>query len=626
MTTASRNQHINELRSRIKLLEIQQGESGQHMHDKLLMLLVTESIQQADSIAMLLRGVLERMSVVLDLPFAAFCEASKGSVIPLEIYQHEGEGTNEEYVFSLSAEVTDELKNGPVFMHRGTEKFSEIQFKEEPKLKPQILALFPFQSIYIPFGVFVFFDDVKKIESLKLSSLVIQQLVSYALEKYEKLQLIDELKQLNQSFEEELDHRTQEIQKKYTRLEESTKMVQKRVKKPIPDLTKKEDDFGLLNSFLKSIGVEMRTPLNGIMGFAELIRDNDLSGAEKNKYIDIIKSCGKSLVKIVDDAKEFSSIKSGQVLLSKKEFALAPFMTDLYDHYKKDELFRQREKLELRINININGSTKIIADRDKLMLVLTNLIGNSIKFTGTGYIEFGCNIREPKSKRAKGKKFEVLFFVKDTGVGIAEDHWDKVYNEFYKVEHEISKLFGGLGLGLTIAKSLVEMMNGKLWFESDPGKETVFYFTIPEAMILSEAELEVLSEIESEKLIDWSNKKILIVEDDPMSVIYLKEALKSTGAQIMHVGDGTAAVELVNSETHIDCILMDIKLPGISGFEATKQIKSFSKVPIIAQTAYAMADDYKKIIQVGCDDYVSKPINRRKLLKKINDVFTRDTI
>jgi len=192
------------------------------------------------------------------------------------------------------------------------------------------------------------------------------------------------------------------------------------------------------------------------------------------------------------------------------------------------------------------------------------------------------------------------------------------------VEHEISKLYGGLGLGLTIAKVLVEMMGGKIWFDSDPGKGSSFYFSVPEAMDVTEYDLEILAENGLDKLLDWSKKKILIVEDDPMSVIYLKEAIKSTGAQLMHASDGKSAVDIVNSGIPIDLILMDIKLPGMSGYEATRRIKSVSDIPIIAQTAYAMADDYKKILQVGCDDYISKPINRKKLLKKIQDIFTKD--
>jgi len=625
MTTTSRNQSINDLRARIKLLERQQSGSSQHLQEKLLMQLVGEAIQQADTPEDLLLQVLERTTVILDLPLGAFYEVIDNKALPVEVYDLNMTPRSKSYGFGFDRQIAAELKKGPLILSYDEDDFSRIRFESYVAVAPRSIAMFPFQSLYIPFGLFVLYGHEPDKEIILSVSPVIRQLLQFTVEKLEKLKLMQELKDLNHSFDEELERRTGELKSSNEKLRQQIQDLQKKQKQtPGKEITNGQGEPGLLHSFLRSIGLEIRTPLNGIMGFAELIRDNSLSTQEQNNYVDIIKSCGKSLVKIVDDALEFSMIKLRQLDLNRTEFPLAPFMTELYDHYKKDELFRRRENLELRINLNINGTSLIFADRDKLKLILTNLIGNAIKFTESGFIEFGCTIQEPKSKRSKAKKQDVIFFVKDTGVGISKENADKIFHEFYKVEHEISKLYGGLGLGLTIAKVLVEMMGGKIWFDSDPGKGSSFYFSVPEAMDVTEYDLEILAENGLDKLLDWSKKKILIVEDDPMSVIYLKEAIKSTGAQLMHASDGKSAVDIVNSGIPIDLILMDIKLPGMSGYEATRRIKSVSDIPIIAQTAYAMADDYKKILQVGCDDYISKPINRKKLLKKIQDIFTKD--
>lgn len=621
MATTGRNQIVNELKARIKLLEKQKGGAEQHMREKLLVSLVSESIQNASEPDQLLYNVLERMAVVLDVPLGACCEIIDYELLPIEIFNYPPQNKPDNCGFKINKQMAAELTKGPQLLQKGSEKFSKIKFDKDFTPEPQFIAMFPFQTLYFPFGTFVFFEFEKKREQFVGLSSTIQHLINFAVEKLEKLKLVEELKELNYSFEGKLDHRTRTLKKKIVELE---RKIEKEPEKTTPvqaPQIPENDITSLQHFFLKSIGVEIRTPLNGIMGFAELLRGNGLEPGEVNNYIDIIKSCGKSLMKIVDDAQEYSMIISDKATLRKTEFMLSPFMSDLYDRYKKDELFRQRENLELKINLDVNGSSIFEGDKDKLMLVLTNLIGNAIKFTDKGSIEFGCSVENLKGNHLENKNQDVLFFVKDTGIGIGDTHKDLVYQEFYKVEHEISKLYGGLGLGLTIAKSLVELMGGKIWFNSEKGKGSDFYFTVPDSLQVSMAELDALNGYNEENYFNWKNKQILIVEDDPMSVIYLKEALKSTMVKIIHVGNGKSAVEMLSSGAPIDLILMDIKLPGISGYEATQQIKTFSDVPIIAQTAYAMADDYKKIIQVGCDDYVSKPINRRKLLKKINDLF-----
>ncbi|MFU8844505.1 MAG: ATP-binding protein, partial [Bacteroidales bacterium] len=338
----------------------------------------------------------------------------------------------------------------------------------------------------------------------------------------------------------------------------------------------------------------------------------------------IIKSCGKSLMKMVDDAVDYSWLISGNLTLNKKEFAIAPFFSRLYDHFKMDELLRQRENLILKLNINIPVNQKIMTDQDRLWQVMSNLIGNAIKFTGAGVIEMGCNIGKIPNSTMKGAKSDLILFVKDTGIGINPSAIDHIFDPFFKVEHEISELIGGIGLGLTIAKEITQMMGGDIWVESsDRQAGSEFYLALPNVLV-NAAEDEVVGiEPSARDQINWMDKLFLIVEDDEMSYLYLKEILKPTHARLLHAKTGPQAVEMFKGNDEIDLVLMDIKLPGMSGYEATKKVKEIRDVPVIAQTAYAMADDQKKSMEVGCDEYISKPISRKKLLSVI-DILLKD--
>jgi len=620
---SSQDSIINELKARVKIFEKQNELYAGHMEEKLLLWLVSESIKQSDGVEDLLSNILERISVILDIPVSACCRVSEYNLLPVKTFNILSDKEEEKCSLEISNELGEKLNEGPIILDKKSEQFNKVKFTKGFKRKPQLIAMFPFQSLYIPFGVFVFIEDAKGKDSLTTCQMVIQQLINMAVEKLEKLSLLHELKELNYSFDDKLRVRTEELQSNIEKLTSEIEALKKQPKSKTTKLSPDQDKGNANLSFLKNIGVEVRAPLNAILGFSEIIRDDSLPAREKNNFIDIIKSCGKSLMKIVDDSYEYATLKARDEVFELSEFALTPFMTDIYDQYKKDELFKQRESLVLKLNINLNGATIVFANQEKLKLILTNLIGNAIKITENGFVEFGCFIEGNKDSPAGQEKMDLKFFIKDTGVGISDVHTDNVFDEFFKVEHEISKLYGGLGLGLTIAKELVEKMGGKIWFESREHEGSEFYFIIPECVVVPQPEVQPDNRITDKSIYNWEGKKILIVEDDAMSFVYLKEVLKFTNVQILHATDGKKAIEMAAASADLDLILMDIKLPGISGYDATRQIKSFSDVPVIAQTAYAMADDYKKIIQVGCDDYISKPLNRRNLLKKIDAVFKK---
>ena len=615
---------INELKMRLELLEKQNEQKAYLMQEKLLFWLVGESIRESQEEKELLNNFLERISELMDVPISLAFRVEGSELLPLAVYSLQDRLPTKKYDIQISTQLLSLITDEPLIVTKNSPNFADISFNEGFDSKPRLVSFFPIKSSYIPFGLFIFIEEEKDKDSISSVKLMIQQLIFLLVEKHEKIKLNEELKSLNNQFELKLKEKERELEARFqsNKIEINDKELHK--EKAAPKSIAKDLQPDSIIELLKNIGVEMRTPLNGIQGFAELLRDDELNSEEKNHFIDIIKSCGKSLLKIVEDAISYSVIKSDQVQIIEDKIDLTSFMTELYDQFKKDELFRQRDNLDIKLNINVNGLRIINTDSHKLNQIFTNLIGNSIKFTSKGVIEIGCNILSEKVNEHSKPK-ELLFYVKDTGVGIEDEIKDNIYDEFFKVEHEISRLYGGIGLGLSITQKLVYMLGGRIWFETKVGEGTQFYFTLPISVLETENNKLKNAREGFDLGYNWEDRKLLIVEDDAMSYLFLREILKPTKIIILHAPDGRSAIDIVTENLDIDLILMDIKLPGISGYEATKQIKKIIDIPVIAQTAYAMLDDHTKILEAGCDDYISKPINRRNLLRIIDLYLKRNS-
>jgi CheY-like chemotaxis protein len=250
----------------------------------------------------------------------------------------------------------------------------------------------------------------------------------------------------------------------------------------------------------------------------------------------------------------------------------------------------------------------IKTDNEKVYGILTNLVKNAIKFTYEGSIEFGYE--------KKGKYLE--FFVKDTGAGIPQNQQQIIFERFRQGSDSLTRKYEGSGLGLSIAKSYVEMLGGKIWVESEEGKGSTFYFTIPYNAV-SEKQTELKDTISQEhKEVQVKNLKILIVEDDEISYSLLARMLQKISKEVLHTITGVQAVEACRNNPDLDLVLMDIRMPKMDGNEATRQIRQFNKdVIIIAQTAYSFSGDNAKSIESGCNDYITKPINKTLLYELI---------
>ncbi len=373
---------------------------------------------------------------------------------------------------------------------------------------------------------------------------------------------------------------------------------------------KAEESDMLKSAFLANMSHEIRTPMNAIIGFSELQAEPDIKAEDRNKYIKIVVQRSYDLLGIINDILDISRMESGQLSIFEKEGDVTKVFNELYEFFNARNLNLEKKPIELRMNVDLPIDNYYInTDFSRLKQILINLISNSYKFTAEGYIEFGCSLINYDT--------EILYYVKDSGIGIAKDKQSIIFNRFRQVEDGyLTREYGGVGLGLSISKGLIDLMKGKIWLESDLGEGSTFYFTLPYKSI-------VMPTIDFQKTKthdDWSDKNILIVEDDDFNAEFIINVLKATKVNLHIATSGAVAIELLESIHKIDLILMDIKLPDISGFELTTIIKKKQpNIPIIAQTAFASESDRMKCMKAGCDDFISKPIEQtmlRSLIQK----------
>ncbi|WP_346858594.1 response regulator [uncultured Draconibacterium sp.] len=373
---------------------------------------------------------------------------------------------------------------------------------------------------------------------------------------------------------------------------------------------KAQESDRLKTAFLANMSHEIRTPMNGILGFTTLLQEPGLTGEDQNRFIEIIKKSGDRMLNTVDDIIEISKLETGQIKVVNRKLNASLHLNTLFQFF---EFEANQKGLQLKLGNQIpDDDNQIITDKNKFSSILSNLIKNAIKFTDKGFIEIG-GIK-------KQQYFE--FYVKDTGIGIPKKRIDAIFNRFEQADIDDVRAFEGSGLGLAIAKSYVELLGGKIWVESAINEGSTFYFTIP-----SVAENFSVAKFNSEGIQNESEKKVkninvLITEDDEISKLHLSILLKKTATKISFASTGKEAVEFCNQNPDTNLILMDIKMPVMDGFAATRKIRTFNKkVTIIAQTAFALEGDREKALEAGCNDYVSKPISKDILHSTINKYF-----
>jgi PAS domain S-box-containing protein len=378
---------------------------------------------------------------------------------------------------------------------------------------------------------------------------------------------------------------------------------------------KAEESDRLKSSFLANMSHEIRTPMNGILGFVDLLKEPDLEGDQQESYIALIEKSGERMLNIINDIIDISKIEAGLKTIDISESNINEQIEYIYTFFKPEV---EAKGLGLSFKNALTANESIIdTDREKVYAILTNFVKNAIKYSDEGIIEIGY--------LKKGDFLE--FYVKDNGVGIPQERHETIFERFIQGGIDEKLAQQGAGLGLAISKAYVEMLGGEIWVESEEGAGSTFRFTLPYDTKPKENALQkdsLSNAAKNKHTSEVSGLKILIAEDDEISEILLAEGIKSLAGEIVKTRTGVDAVDACREHSDIDLVLMDIQMPKMNGYEATRKIREFNKnVVIIAQTAYGLSGDREKSIEAGCNDYISKPISKDKLLALIEKYFRR---
>ncbi len=369
---------------------------------------------------------------------------------------------------------------------------------------------------------------------------------------------------------------------------------------------KAEENDRLKSAFLANMSHEIRTPMNAIVGLSGLMADPELSFKEKENFSAIIKENSDILLQLIDDIVDISKIEAGQIIMRPSGCNVNSLMTDIYDTFKFQ--IKERENtLKFILNLKeLKEEIRTVTDAQRLRQVITNLVSNALKFTDEGSVELGCRM---------DNETQILFFVKDTGIGIPKNKHKLIFDRFGQVDDSRTKIHRGAGLGLSISRSLVQLMGGSIWVESEKGKGSAFFFTIPYRQALPSQQTP------DQKVLTWpvlNDRNILLIENREASYGLTGKMLRKTGASILRAGTGAQALEIINTVSDLALVLLDLNLPDIDGYDVLLEIRKTSPdVPVIIQTAYAMNGERERCLKAGCNGYITKPVRIERLIAVI---------
>lgn len=406
------------------------------------------------------------------------------------------------------------------------------------------------------------------------------------------------------------------IRKQQQALAEQVKQRSDELRIEIFERKAAEEADKLKTAFLANMSHEIRTPMNAILAFSNFLKDPELSWKQRDEYVKYINSCSISLLHLIDDILDTAKIEAKQLKIVKSKCCVNSILNELYAYFlNHKKCLNGSVKLEVNLE-SVQKNYFVITDGTRLRQIISNLLDNAFKFTDHGKIEFGFNFKDNL----------LQFYVNDTGTGIPEEKLALVFKRFGQVHDHSQKVYKGTGLGLSISKNLTSLLGGNMWFESREGEGSCFFFTIPANNFeVSEIKSPTNSiDINVENVINWKPYKLLIAEDDDLNFKLIEIALKKTQAKITRATNGEEVLDILSKNPDIHLVLMDIQMPVLDGYEATRRAKAlYPQISIIAQTAFAMSDDKEKCMEAGCDDYISKPIDINELYNKLGRLLVK---
>jgi signal transduction histidine kinase len=363
----------------------------------------------------------------------------------------------------------------------------------------------------------------------------------------------------------------------------------------------------LKTAFLENLSHEIRTPMNGIIGFSDLLKYDNPSEEEQSMYIDIIQKSGRQLISVIDNIITISQIETGHSNFTKNDFHLSKLINKIISEYQETIT---SANIDFDMELNFDETDDFISsDQNKISQIINNLINNAIKFSEDKKVRLKCSISSNT----------INIIVEDTGIGISKTEQEIIFNRFYQSDNSLSKKYGGTGLGLSICKAYVDMLGGNITLSSTVGEGSTFTVVIP--ISFPKETTPIKKEIKPQKQHNWTDKKVLVAEDNESNFILIKEACKQTGLTIDHAKNGKDAIEMQQSNMY-DLIFMDIKMPILNGFDAYIGIKKdFPHAKIIAISAYAYNDKKQKARKMGFNEYITKPIRPLQLIKVLEKYF-----
>ncbi|WP_299211720.1 transporter substrate-binding domain-containing protein [uncultured Aquimarina sp.] len=372
-----------------------------------------------------------------------------------------------------------------------------------------------------------------------------------------------------------------------------------------------EESNRLKTNFINNIPQEIRTPMNGIIGLSEFLNEEDLSPKERQKYTQMIIGNSKELLSIIDNILEISQLQTRRFTLRLVEINLRDVFQTLVSNYK---VKAEEKNIKLYIENNLTNSENLIfMDRPKLNKILNVIVDNAVKYTSNGSITISYTIKDDFLHIA----------IKDTGIGISEKNKDKIQESLASnLENTVGE-YDGMGLGLTIAKKNADFIGGQITLLSEKDKGTTFTLKLPYNPVTKNKADKIVSQ--DKNLLKTEKHIILIAEDGETNFLFLKTILTKMNEYdftIYRAKNGQEAVTICQENDNIDLVLMDIKMPIMNGYDATSYIKKMRPdLPVIAQTAYSIEEDVQKALDAGCDDFVSKPVDRKILKPMLNKYF-----